>query len=75
MMMGSSNRKSFFFVSFLVYVFLLNTVKAAVLGIDYGAEFLKISIVAPGRTPITLVINERAKRKNTVALSFINQSR
>ena len=50
-------------------------VKAAVLGIDYGAEFLKISIVAPGRTPITLVINEISKRKTTIAVSFINQDR
>jgi len=61
-------------VSFLA-LFLLNKVKAAVLGIDYGAEFLKISIVAPGRTPITLVINEISKRKTTVAVSFINQDR
>ena len=61
-------------VSFLA-LFLLNKVKAAVLGIDYGAEFLKISIVAPGRTPITLVINEISKRKTTIEVSFINQDR
>ena len=74
--MGSSNRKkSFFFVVSFLVLFLFNTVKAAVLGIDYGAEFLKISIVAPGRTPITLVINEISKRKTTVAVSFINQDR
>merc|ERR1711966_316707 len=67
-----------FFVLFLA-LFLSSAgligVKAAVLGIDYGAEFLKISIVAPGRTPITLVINEISKRKTTVAVSFINQDR
>jgi len=73
--MGSSKEKSFFFVVSFLALFLFNKVKAAVLGIDYGAEFLKISIVAPGRTPITLVINEISKRKTTVAVSFINQDR
>ena len=67
-----------FFVLFLA-LFLSSAgligVKAAVLGIDYGAEFLKISIVAPGRTPITLVINEISKRKTTVAVSFIHRDR
>jgi len=64
----------FSFVFFLV-LFLFSKVQAAVLGIDYGAEFLKISIVAPGRTPITLVTNEISKRKTTIAVSFVNQDR
>ena len=42
---------------------------AAVLGIDYGSEFVKVSIVAPGRTPISIVINEISKRKSTAAVA------
>jgi len=77
--MGSSTKRMkttrfFSFVFFLV-LFLFSKVQAAVLGIDYGAEFLKISIVAPGRTPITLVTNEISKRKTTIAVSFVNQDR
>lgn len=70
---------TFFSKSLLLFVFLssffIASVHSAVLGIDYGAEFLKISIVAPGRSPITLVINEISKRKTTIAVSFVNEDR
>ena len=48
---------------------------AAVLGIDYGSEFVKVSIVAPGRTPISIVINEISKRKSTAAVAFTGGDR
>ena len=50
-------------------------VHAAVLGIDYGSEYVKVSIVAPGRTPISIVINEISKRKSTAAVAFTGGDR
>lgn len=35
-----------------------HTARAAVLAVDLGSEFLKIAIVKPGRTPISIVLNE-----------------
>lgn len=37
---------------------LVSTAQAAVLAVDLGSEFLKVSIVKPGRTPISIVLNE-----------------
>lgn len=42
----------------VVLLQLVGTARAAVLAIDLGSEFLKISIVKPGRTPISIVLNE-----------------
>ena len=36
----------------------ISTAEAAVLAVDLGSEFLKVSIVKPGRTPISIVLNE-----------------
>jgi hypoxia up-regulated 1 len=36
----------------------ISTAQAAVLAVDLGSEFLKVSIVKPGRTPISIVLNE-----------------
>jgi hypothetical protein len=52
-----------------------STASAAVLGIDYGSEYVKVSIVAPGRTPISIVINEISKRKSTAAVAFTGGDR
>lgn len=40
-----------------------------------GSESLKLALVAPGRTPISIVNNEISKRKSPVAVSFINGER
>lgn len=37
---------------------MVQTAQAAVLAVDLGSEFLKVSIVKPGRTPISIVLNE-----------------
>ena len=55
--------------------FVASTASAAVLGIDYGSEYVKVSIVAPGRTPISIVINEISKRKSTAAVAFTGGDR
>lgn len=54
---------------------LTTAAQSAVLGIDYGSEYVKVSIVAPGRTPISIVINEISKRKSTAAVAFTGGDR
>jgi hypoxia up-regulated 1 len=45
----------------LLLVSLLCT-QAALLAIDYGSEWVKASVVAPGRSPISIVLNEARPR-------------
>ena len=59
----------------LVLLCCASAASAAVLGIDYGSEYVKVSIVAPGRTPISIVINEISKRKSTAAVAFTGGDR
>jgi hypoxia up-regulated 1 len=37
---------------------LLVSAQAALLAVDYGSEWIKASVVAPGRSPISIVLNE-----------------
>jgi len=46
--------------------------QAAVIGIDFGARFLKVGIIQPGKG-IELVLNEATKRKSSTAAGFNNQ--
>ena len=48
---------------------------AALFAIDLGAEFLKLSIVKPGRIPISIVINEMSKRKTPALVAFTDGDR
>jgi hypoxia up-regulated 1 len=45
------------------------------MAVDLGSEFLKISIVKPGRIPISIVNNEMSKRKSTAAVAFVQGDR
>ena len=54
---------------------LVGGASSALLAIDYGSEFIKMALVAPGRTPISIVNNEISKRKSPAAVSFINGER
>ncbi|KAI8108260.1 hypothetical protein M9434_006289 [Picochlorum sp. BPE23] len=47
----------------------------ALMAIDLGSENLKISIVKPGKIPISIVINEMSKRKTPAALSIVDGDR
>ncbi|PSC68342.1 heat shock 70 kDa 17 isoform A [Micractinium conductrix] len=49
--------------------------RGALLAIDLGAEFLKLSIVKPGRIPISIVINEMSKRKSPALVAFVDGDR
>lgn len=48
---------------------LIATVTSAVLGIDFGQEFVKSSLVAPG-APFELVLSADSKRKETAGITF-----
>lgn len=58
--------------SFLV---LFGSASAALFAVDLGTEYLKISIVKPGRIPISVVINEMSKRKTPALVAFVNGER
>lgn len=45
------------------------------MAIDFGGEFIKVSVVKPGRTPISIVPNEMSKRRTTAAVAFVNGDR
>ena len=59
----------------LILICTASVVTAAVIGIDYGGEYLKVSLVAPGRVPISIALNEVSKRKTTAAVSFYDGER
>ncbi len=44
--------------------------RGALLAVDYGSEWLKVALVAPGRAPISIVMNEASQRKSLAAVSF-----
>ena len=62
-------------VSLAVLALCLGNAGAALMAIDLGSEFLKISIIKPGRIPISIVNNEMSKRKSPAALAFVNGDR
>ena len=45
------------------------------MAVDLGGEFLKVSVVKPGRTPISIVSNEMSKRRTSAQLAFIDGDR
>ena len=50
-------------------------VHAALMAIDLGSENIKISIVKPGKIPISIVINEMSKRKTSASLAVVEGDR
>jgi len=46
----------------------------AVMSIDFGSEWMKIAVAAPG-VPMEIVLNKESKRKTPVAISFRNGER
>lgn len=47
---------------------------AAVIGIDFGSQYFKISMIQPGKT-FTVVENKVSKRKTSTAVTFIKNER
>mmetsp|Transcript_27424 Transcript_27424/g.69745 ORF Transcript_27424/g.69745 Transcript_27424/m.69745 type:complete len:1029 (-) Transcript_27424:524-3610(-) len=53
----------------------LATAQASIMAIDLGSEYLKVSLIKPGRTPIAIVVNEMSKRKTPALVGFANGER
>lgn len=49
--------------------------QASLMAIDLGSEFIKVSLVKPGRTPISVVVNEMSRRKSPAMVGLINEDR
>ncbi|KAK9811690.1 hypothetical protein WJX72_008444 [[Myrmecia] bisecta] len=45
------------------------------MAVDFGSEFIKVSVVKPGRTPISIVNNEMSKRRTSAQVAFIDGDR
>jgi hypoxia up-regulated 1 len=54
---------------------LLAPALGSLMAIDLGGEFLKVSVVAPGRTPISIAIKEMSRRKTPVLVGFMDDER
>lgn len=58
----------------LVVGLLAVSVSASVIGIDFGTEFLKVSLISPGKS-FVIIENTTTKRKTENAISFYNKER
>lgn len=54
---------------------LAGAASGALFAVDLGTEFMKISIVKPGRIPISVVLTEMSKRKVPALVAFVNGER
>ncbi|CAL8469535.1 g9076 [Coccomyxa elongata] len=45
------------------------------MAVDFGGEFIKVSVVKPGRTPISIVPNEMSKRRTSAQVAFVDGDR
>lgn len=57
-----------------VLFFLAESALAAVLGVDYGQEYIKAALVKPG-IPIDIVLTKDTKRKDVAAVAFKDRER
>jgi hypoxia up-regulated 1 len=61
--LGSTTKIFMKLISSLVFILLLvSQIEAAVMGIDFGQEWFKVSLVKPG-VPLDIVLNKESKRK------------
>jgi hypoxia up-regulated 1 len=44
------------------------------MAVDLGSEYLKVSLIKPGRTPIAIVVNEMSKRKTPALVGFSSEN-
>lgn len=56
------------------FLLALFAARSAVIGIDFGAEFFKISLISPGKS-FVIIENPTSKRKTPTAISFLNGER
>lgn len=54
---------------------LCGAVQAAIFAMDLGTDFLKVSLIKPGRVPISVVVNEMSKRKSRSTVGIVQGDR
>lgn len=59
----------------LIALVLAASATASMIAVDLGSEYLKVSLIKPGRTPIAVVTNEMSKRKTPALVSLPNGER
>lgn len=59
-----------FLISSLILLFSIAVVQTAVIGIDFGTEFYKISLISPGKSFI-IIENTTTKRKTPTAVNIL----
>lgn len=65
----------FLFLLFIIYLYNSLRIKcSSLLGIDFGNEYIKVSIVSPGKG-FNILLNNQSKRKITNSISFANKFR
>jgi len=63
-----------FAIAFIL-LFFVSLARGALVGVDFGSETIKVSVVARGQTPIAIAVNEISKRKTTNAIAFASNER
>jgi hypoxia up-regulated 1 len=48
---------------------------ASMMAVDLGSEYLKVALIKPGRTPISIVVNEMTRRKSPALVGVVNGER
>lgn len=59
----------------LITLSVFRTVETAVLGIDFGSQFYKISMIRAGKKPFSMVENRYSKTKTYNGVSFYDKTR
>jgi len=72
--MASSKPASTGLVLLVLAQCLLSTY-AALMAIDLGSEYIKVCLVKPGRTPISIVVNEMSRRKSPALIGLVDDER
>lgn len=73
--MASGTRRCALLVAALLVLLFASSTSASLIAVDLGSEFLKVSLIKPGRTPISIVVNEMSKRKSPALVGFVNGER
>ena len=47
----------------------------SMMAVDLGSEYLKVALLKPGRTPISIVVNEMTRRKSPALVGVVNGER
>lgn len=73
--MGRLDSKASAWLLLALAVGAATAVHGSLMAIDLGSEYLKVCLVKPGRTPISIVVNEMSKRKSPALVGLVDGDR